>query len=282
MAAGRTIPVDEVIAEACTVIKNVTEQEKIFMRQWAYTALRKIGLTNINIQVSDRLYLDDWSVKKPDNLIRTNDIALYNSNGNEILTKFKGYASGQSFLTVATAWVTATAYSVRDRVTVSSITYKCIEAHTSGTFSTDLGNKYWEIAEAISGRIHQDIRSSSSITSHVAITESENYFNVESFSDNIIEDIFLIVRYYAIPVDEEGLPKIPEYCTLAIIMYIRAMWAIRDNTNQSHIQLSWQMWKEERASAEGRGKTPDMIEGKAIAETLNSMIQKTTINRLRF
>lgn len=235
MAAGRTIPVDEVVSEACTILKRVTEQEKIFMRQWAYTALRKIGLTKINIQVSDRIYLDDWSAKKPDNLIRTNDIALYNSSGNEVMTKFKGYGSG-------------------------NIT----------------------VGEQVSSRIHQDIRSSTSNTSYIAITESDNYFNVESFNDDDEEDIFLLVRYYAIPIDSDGLPKIPEHCTLAIIMYIRAMWAMRENSNQSHIQLAWQMWKEERASAESKGKTPDMIEGKAIAETLNSMIQKTTINNLRF
>jgi len=43
-----------------------------------------------------------------------------------------------------TAWVTATAYVVGDVRTVSSLEcYRCIVAHTSGTFSTDLAASKW-------------------------------------------------------------------------------------------------------------------------------------------
>lgn len=233
MAVGRTIPVDEVIAEACTLLKGVTQQEKIFMRQWAYTALRKIGFTKINIEVSDKLYLSDWSVRKPDNLVKTNDLALFDSSGSEVMHSFKGYASGN------------------------------INA-----------------GENVTGRIHQDIRNTTS--NYIGITESENYFNVEEFTTTDPDSVYIKIRYYAIPVDLDGLPKIPEHATLAIIMYIRAMWAMRDNSNQSAIQIAWHMWKEERAAAEGRGKTPDMLEGKEIAKTINSMIQKVDIHNRQF
>jgi hypothetical protein len=225
--AGRTIPVDEVIAEACTILKRVTEQEKVFMRQWAFTALRKIGFSKINIEISDRLFLDDWSAVKPNNLVRTIDLALYNSDDNELIHKFKGYGSG----------------------------------------NINLG-------ENVSARIHQNIRQGQNA---VAISESENYFNVEEFSDTSPEGVYIIAKYYAVPVDAAGLPKIPEYANLAIIMYIRAMWSMRENTNQAAIQLAWEMWKQERASAEGKAKTPDMVEGKAIAKTINSMIQKVDV-----
>lgn len=43
------------------------------------------------------------------------------------------------------AWVTATAYVVNDLVYESGNTYICVEAHTSGTFSTDLAAGKWEI-----------------------------------------------------------------------------------------------------------------------------------------
>ena len=43
-----------------------------------------------------------------------------------------------------TAWVTATAYAVGDVRTVSSNEcYRCISAHTSGTFATDLAASKW-------------------------------------------------------------------------------------------------------------------------------------------
>jgi hypothetical protein len=230
--AGRTIPVDEVIAEACTILKKVTEQEKVFMRQWAFTALRKIGFSKINIEISERLYLSDWSALKPNNLVRTIDLALYSSADSEIEHQFKGYANG------------------------------------------DLA-----LGENVSGRIHQNIRVTSG---YVSITESDNYFNVEEFSDSSPDGVYVIVKYYAVPVDAAGLPKIPEYATLAIIMYIRAMWAMRENTNQSAIEMAWDIWKQERASAEGKGKTPDIIEGDMIAKTINSMIQKVEIHNRQF
>lgn len=43
----------------------------------------------------------------------------------------------------ASAWATSTAYSVSDLVTESGFTYICREAHTSGTFATDLTSGYW-------------------------------------------------------------------------------------------------------------------------------------------
>lgn len=43
------------------------------------------------------------------------------------------------------AWVTSTAYEVGDLVREDGSSYICLVAHTSGTFSTDLGNLYWEL-----------------------------------------------------------------------------------------------------------------------------------------
>jgi len=46
-------------------------------------------------------------------------------------------------ITVRGAWLTATAYAVKDIVTEDGATYICAEAHTSGTFSTDLTAVKW-------------------------------------------------------------------------------------------------------------------------------------------
>lgn len=42
-------------------------------------------------------------------------------------------------------WATSTAYSVNDLVKESSVVYICVEAHTSGTFSTDLADGKWKV-----------------------------------------------------------------------------------------------------------------------------------------
>jgi hypothetical protein len=47
------------------------------------------------------------------------------------------------------AWVTATAYEVDDYVLESSISYRCIEAHTAGVFATDLAAVKWEALEIL-------------------------------------------------------------------------------------------------------------------------------------
>jgi len=43
-------------------------------------------------------------------------------------------------------WVTSTVYSPQDIVSINSTIYVCLEAHTSGTFATDLTAGKWEIA----------------------------------------------------------------------------------------------------------------------------------------
>jgi hypothetical protein len=43
------------------------------------------------------------------------------------------------------SWVTATAYVVNDLVRDNGSTYICVEAHTSGTFATDLSGGKWEL-----------------------------------------------------------------------------------------------------------------------------------------
>ena len=57
---------------------------------------------------------------------------------------FRFYQDGAPVLkSSADAWVTGTAYKVGDFVTENSVMYYCIEAHTSGTFATDLANNKW-------------------------------------------------------------------------------------------------------------------------------------------
>lgn len=47
-------------------------------------------------------------------------------------------------ISLFTAWVTSTPYSIGVIIRESSILYRCRASHTSGTFATDLTSKYWE------------------------------------------------------------------------------------------------------------------------------------------
>lgn len=47
------------------------------------------------------------------------------------------------------AWATTTDYEVDDYVTESSTNYRCIEAHTAGTFATDLAANKWEALDVL-------------------------------------------------------------------------------------------------------------------------------------
>jgi len=42
-------------------------------------------------------------------------------------------------------WATATDYALRDGVWQTNVLYRCVEAHTSGTFSSDLSAGYWTV-----------------------------------------------------------------------------------------------------------------------------------------
>jgi len=222
--ASKYITVDALIAEASSTIKNFTEQEKQLARQWCFTALRQIGVGKQDIKVSDPLYLTDWSVTKPDDLASVIDLALFDSAGSEIITKYKGFANHQT--------------------------------------------------EGSTARVHQDARSSKLA---LQVSEDDTYFNVEEFADDSPTEAYIVVKYYGYPVDANGFPKIPETHTVAIMMYIRWMWSMRERTNLGEQQIARDQWLRERASAYGKMKTPSQLEGKEIARGINSMIQKTVV-----
>ena len=57
---------------------------------------------------------------------------------------FRFYQNGGAVIkSGANAWVTGTNYSVGSYVENSDLIYYCVQAHTSGTFATDLSNGYW-------------------------------------------------------------------------------------------------------------------------------------------
>lgn len=225
--ASRLITLDEVLAEAASIIKDASEQEKAFMRQWIYRAQREIGFSNVDIKISEPLTLTDFSVKKPNDFLKTIDLALYTSDGREIRTSWKGWGKDKASL-----------------------------------------------PEGSDARIHEDLRIE---VQRIQVSEDLDYFHTESFAEGTDDTSYLIVKYYALPIDSQELPLIPESNTLAIMMYIKWMWEIRQNRNQAAIAQSRDVWLRERARASARNQTPSVLEGKQISRTINSMIQKAVI-----
>jgi hypothetical protein len=76
------------------------------------------------------------------------------------------------------AWVTATAYALRDVVTINTNTYLCCVAHTSGTFATDLAAVKWLLialgaAPTAAGIAFTPTATIASTTIQTAIDESD-------------------------------------------------------------------------------------------------------------
>lgn len=91
-------------------------------------------------------------------------------------------------------WLTATAYTLNDLVLESSIVYICTEAHTSGTFATDLTASKWSV--------YQDLTASfvSKVPLTVALSgASPVVINLPSYPDAVAWDVFIEGVYTTTP-----------------------------------------------------------------------------------
>ena len=230
---SRLITSDEVLAEASSIIKDASEQEKVFMRQWIYRAQREIGFSHFDIKVSEPITVVDYSAAKPDDFVKAIDVALFDSTGNEIITRYKGWGKRQDLL-----------------------------------------------PEGGLARTRQDVRLQ---VNAINISEDQDYFHTGVFAQGEDDTAYMVMKYYALPIDSAtNLPLIPESNTLAIMMYIRWMWMMRQNENQSSIDIARDVWLRERARASSRNNTPSQLEGGEIARKINSMIQKVIVTDRQF
>jgi len=101
------------------------------------------------VSVSDR---DTWG--NPGN----GDILPWEVSGDFILTNLvesapswqtdRRYVAGQYVVDTILAWITGTAYLINQTVSSGGSQYKAAEAHTSGTFATDLAAGKWTLIES--------------------------------------------------------------------------------------------------------------------------------------
>lgn len=77
------LDINSVTAFCMTTCKTATPEDRLFMRSWVVAAVRDIGPSTKWYKV-DKLYPKDFVLCKPDDLVSTASIALYDCNGGEI------------------------------------------------------------------------------------------------------------------------------------------------------------------------------------------------------
>jgi hypothetical protein len=203
----KLLSLDEVVANAMTIIPGVKKEMRPYFDQWAWLALRQLGPVKENLAVAT-LTLEDLSFAKPSDFISAIDIALFNAAGEEL--KYH-YRSGKQ-------------------------------------------------------RIHNTEETNSCF---IEVSEGDQYYYVSSNADTAGIN-HAVLRYYAMPLDENGRPVIQDYMTVAIMAFCRWMWELREGKGSS----GEAMWRVEAARARSKGKMPDMLQGKQIARTWMTMIDK--------
>lgn len=113
------------------------------------------------------------------------------------------------------------------------------------------------------------------------IDVSENQFSF-ILGTNGTDVALMKMRYFAYPLDEEGMPMIREDEKEACILYIRRNKLMKEGANQAAIQIADGMWKQAADIARAAKKHSSMNNDKAkvIARSLNRMIPN--FNRSQF
>ncbi|KKN46954.1 hypothetical protein LCGC14_0667780 [marine sediment metagenome] len=225
--ASKFITIDEVVASAAAIAKGATDQERHLMRQWVYDGNAEVGFSKLNMKVSKQLELDDYSTAKPLDHVRTLELALYDSNDREMMTRFKGYGKNEDF---------------------------------------DVGV----------ARTHEDVRE---VISIINITEDNDFFHTEQFDNETPEDAYIITKYLAVPVDDNGWPLIPASSKLSVMLYVKWMLALREDKDS---RIEEKQWRVAKAAAYGKLQTPDIYEAREIAMKIHSMIDKPVLRDRQF
>lgn len=114
-------------------------------------------------------------------------------------------------------------------------------------------------------RLYYDTRNQIQITTTIPVDVSEDRFNF-ILGTNADDVAALNIRYYAYPVDKKtGLPMIREDEVMAIIYFIRYMWAMRKDDNRSEINEKQIAWARESDRVRARKKMTSLTEEKAKA-----------------
>lgn len=94
MANERFIGLDELIANAITIIPDADDSDRNIFRTWVYNCISDIGIVFTHIE-QEEIWPEDLSLRKPDKLISTRKLALYNAGHEELVYTFQGQGAGR-------------------------------------------------------------------------------------------------------------------------------------------------------------------------------------------
>lgn len=212
------IHIDEAVAIAQTLLPENFSKDKAIARQWAYMGLRNIGPTAHWFATCTLKPNDNLTMKKPDDMWKAIDIALYDSAGCELRYSYKGLGR---------------------------------RIHASRFSALEQG-EYLPNAGA-----------------PIDLSEDTHAFHLGSNGSGVA---FAILKYWQLPIGVDGLPLIPEGLALAVAFFIRWMWTVKTNENQSDRQISELNYKAERAKARAEANMPSGIEMEQIGKEWTSLI----------
>lgn len=113
------------------------------------------------------------------------------------------------------------------------------------------------------------------LSTRLDLSEDAYYLHMSSNGDGVA---YAFIRYFAMPVDRDGMPLVREDNMIAFITYCRWMWAMRKNDNRSEIAQNYDMWLRERDRVKGRNKMPSMVESKQIMASWMNLLTNPTFN----
>lgn len=84
------LSIDEVTAACSSIIKGITKEERYLVQFWAWDAERQIGCNKVEMQTCE-LLVDELQVTKPSDHLYTLDLALIDTQGNDVNYNYRGY-----------------------------------------------------------------------------------------------------------------------------------------------------------------------------------------------
>lgn len=90
MTANVYYTVDEVAANASTIIKGSRREDRHLYRQWVWNGEKELGYSEMQVG-NDCIPVENLCARKPDNYRKLKDIALLDCDGREYMVKMRGY-----------------------------------------------------------------------------------------------------------------------------------------------------------------------------------------------
>lgn len=111
------------------------------------------------------------------------------------------------------------------------------------------------------------------ITNVIDLSEDSYYLHFGTTQDQLGSLVsYAKIKYLQLPVDEDGLPKIPENHVFAIAMFIVWRWTAKDKNNWHLAPQAKADWLEQRNIAKSLNRLPSQLEGTEIARKWMTML----------